>query len=115
MPRDPRAYLADMLDAAEFLVQFIHGRSLAEMTSDRGFCLAIERALQNIGEALFQLHRIEPAMAQRITECDRIIGLRHVLVHGYDQVRPTVLWNIIELKLPILIRDVRRELGQQPE
>jgi len=70
------------------------------MKTDRAFCLAIERALQNIGEALLQLRRLDETLARSIPECDRIIGLRHVLVHGYDQVQPAVLWNIVELKLP---------------
>lgn len=111
MPRDIEAYLSDMLDAAEFLVQFVQGRTLDDMLEDRGFRLAIERSLENIGEALFQLRRINESVAMKIAECDRIIALRHVLVHGYDQVKPAVLWNIIEVKLPTLIEDVRRAMG----
>ncbi|WP_373690181.1 HepT-like ribonuclease domain-containing protein [Segatella copri] len=32
-----------------------------------------------------------------------MIGLRHVLVHGYYKIKPKQLWNIIEKDIPILM------------
>ena len=34
---------------------------------------------------------------------EQMIGLRHVLVHGYYKIKPKQLWNIIEKGIPILM------------
>lgn len=45
---------------------------------------AVERKLQNAGEALAQLRKLAPALATSIPDHDRIIAFRHVLVHRYE-------------------------------
>ncbi len=66
MPRDPEKYLYDMLNSCRFLREFTAGCTLDEYTRDRGFRSAVERELQIIGEALVQLQRIAPHIAQQI-------------------------------------------------
>jgi len=112
MRRDARAYLRDILDTAEILAGIVCERTLADMQADWGFRMAVERAMQNIGEAVFQLRRLDASLVQDIVEHERIIGLRHVLVHAYHEVKPAVLWNIIDMRLPALVEDVRRILDR---
>lgn len=112
MRRDARAYLLDMQQTAELLMRLVSNRTLREMEADWAFRWAIERGLQNIGEAVFQLRRLDEELVRSISEHERIIGLRHVLVHAYDEVKPAVLWNIIESKLPLLIEEVRSMLKE---
>jgi uncharacterized protein with HEPN domain len=45
------AYLWDMLDAAREAVRFVHGLALADYSENRLVKLAVERAVQIIGEA----------------------------------------------------------------
>jgi len=78
MLRDPEKYLFDMLGSSGFLLEFTAGRTLGEYVHDRGFRSAIERELQIIGEALIQLHKLAPQIAQQISEYERIISFRHV-------------------------------------
>lgn len=87
MPHDPAKYLFDMLDSCRFLRCFTSQRTLEEFRTDRGFRSAVERELQIIGEALYQLQGIAPEIADRVSEGHRIIGLRHRLVHGYGGLR----------------------------
>ena len=64
-----------------------------------------------------QLDRVAPEVASRISEHRNIIGFRHVLVHGYDSLRPETVWNVIEEKLPVLVPEVKtllKELGAEP-
>jgi uncharacterized protein with HEPN domain len=68
---------------------------------DRVFRRAIERELQIIGEAMLQLKSISPVTAAGFTEHERIIGFRHVLVHGYHELDPDIVWRVITGKLPI--------------
>ena len=114
MPREPEKYLFDMKDAAAFLLAFVRGRSLDDLRSDRAFRSAVERELQIIGEALFQLDKIAPDLAARISEHRRIIHFRHVLVHGYDQVDAAIVWVVLTNKLPTIHQELIGLLPDQP-
>ncbi|MFH1616133.1 MAG: HepT-like ribonuclease domain-containing protein [Planctomycetota bacterium] len=96
---DPQKYLYDIIDCCEFLLDFTKGKTVENYKNDRAFRSAVERELQIIGEAIAQLDRINPAMAEKISEHRNIIGFRNVLVHGYDSLDPYTVWNVIEVKL----------------
>ena len=115
MPHDPEKYLHDMLGSCRFLLDFTAGRTLEEYKSDRGFRSAVERELQIIGEALLMLEKVAPDLARRISEHQRIIHFRHVLVHGYDILNYDVIWNVIENKLSVLNREVETLLQELEE
>jgi uncharacterized protein with HEPN domain len=55
--------------------------------------------LQIIGEALIQLDKVAPDIATQIPEYLNIIDFRHVLVHGYDNLHPQTVWNLVQTKL----------------
>jgi len=99
MQRNPQKYLYDMKDSCGFLLEFVSGRTLEEFKSDRGFRSAIERELLIIGEAMFQLNKFDPSLAEKITEHTRIISFRHILVHGYDVLEADVIWGVVQNKL----------------
>ncbi len=112
MPHDPQKYLYDILGACEFLSEFTIDRTVDDYADDRGFRSAVERELQIIGEAVMQLERVAPQLASRISEHRNIIGFRHVLVHGYDSLRATTVWDVIDVKMPVLAGEVRRLLEE---
>jgi len=91
-----------MLSSCEFLLEFTLGRTVNDYIEDRAFRSAIERELQIIGEALLQLDKVNPEIARQIPDYLNIIGFRHILVHGYDSLNPTTVWNVIETKLESL-------------
>jgi uncharacterized protein with HEPN domain len=99
--------LKDMSDAANDVAGFSSGRSLDEFLTDKQFRMAVERGFEIIGEALSQLHKLEPAVAESLTDWRAIIGFRNVLIHGYGQVDHTKTWDILQSELPML----QRELG----
>lgn len=45
-------------------------------------------------------------------EWDAIEGMRHVLVHGYYEISPDKVWNVIEKDLPILRPKIQDLLGK---
>lgn len=111
MTRDPEKFLHDMLDRCRFLLELTVNENIERYRSDRIFRSAIERELQCIGEALLQLRSICPEVATEITESERIIGFRHVLVHGYFSLKPTLAWEVVKNKLPVLAEEVEQLLG----
>lgn len=113
MSHDPEKYLYDMLSSTRFLLEFTRGKSVEDYKKDRAFRSAIERELQIIGEALLQLDHAFPQVAEKIAEHRNIIGFRHVLVHGYDNLDPITVWNVIEVKLPALEKQLSALLKSQ--
>jgi uncharacterized protein with HEPN domain len=72
----------------------------------------VERQFEIIGEALNQLSRVAPEMADRIPELPRIVAFRNLLIHGYAAVDHGLVWRTIEEKLPGLRDAVQRELDR---
>jgi uncharacterized protein with HEPN domain len=75
--------------------------------------LALVRLLEIVGEAAA---RVSPAVQQQYTQIPRpqIVGLRNRLIHGYDAVDHDIVWDIIQLDLPPLVRELRAIMGIQP-
>ena len=102
MRRDPRAYLWDIEQGCVNVQSFLSGISLAEYQSNLLLRSAIERQLQNIGEALAQLAKLDPELAARVPDYRQLIGFRNVLVHGYATLNHDEVWRAIAESLPPL-------------
>lgn len=117
MPHDLRKLLFDMQNAAMGIEMFVSGKSETDFRSDLMLRLAVERQFEIIGEALGRLVKLDPSTAQRISEYQKIISFRNVLIHGYDSVNDAITWRIIQDKLPVLQREpdeLVRTLPPQP-
>ena len=60
-----------------------------------------------IGEAIAQLHKLDPGTTEKINEWRRIISFRNQLIHGYGAIKNEITWDIIQTKLAALQTDVR--------
>jgi uncharacterized protein with HEPN domain len=45
-----------------------------------------------------------------LSEHERIVAFRHVLIHGYDLVDDELVWDTIRTKLPVLLSEVEELL-----
>lgn len=111
MPREPRAYLHDVREAASLIAQFTDGLDFDAYAADAMVRAAVERQFEIIGEALGQLAKVDPEAAGRISEYRRIIAFRNILVHGYAGVDDMLVWDMVSTRLADLRRDVDRLLG----
>lgn len=111
MPRDPRAYLWDVLEASRNIDQFLSDRTPEAFTHDLLVRSAVERQFGIIGEALSQLAKIAPDIAHQIPELQRIIAFRNVLIHGYAVLDTHEVWRIIQENLPALRTAVQHQMG----
>lgn len=112
MLRDCRAYLWDVRDSAEAIFEFIEGRTLKEYQSDRMLRSAVERQFEIIGEALNQLAKIAPEIAQDIPELAHAVAFRNLLIHGYAKVVDAMVWQTARDDLPTLHERVSSMLKQ---
>ncbi|NCC22895.1 MAG: DUF86 domain-containing protein [Alphaproteobacteria bacterium] len=82
----------DMLGFIDTLERILEGKVSRDLENDEVLFFAVERLLQNIGEASIHLPEEIKAMQAQIP-WRQIAGMRHVLVHGYDLVDETILWK----------------------
>src|SRR5260370_30006320 len=92
--------LEDIRRAAELIQQFTASRSLAEYAAEHLLRSAVERQFILIGEALSRLEKLDPTIARQIADYRKIIGFRNVLVHGYEMIDDSIVWNTVQHHLP---------------
>ena len=68
--------------------------------------------LKTTPRTALQLSRLAPETARQISEYQRIISFRHVLVHGYAALNHELVWHVIEHKLPGLLGEIQALLGE---
>ncbi len=73
---------------------------------------AVERKFEVIGEALSQLAKLDPVLANRIPDLLQIVAFRNQLIHGYATVNPGTVWNIAQQALPVLVASVQQLLDE---
>lgn len=95
-------YLWDMLDAARQILEFTRGTTSADYNENRMLQLAVERALQIIGEAS---NRVSLPFREAHSEIPwrKIVSQRNVLVHEYGDVDHGLIWDLVDQYLPELI------------
>lgn len=112
MRLETKKYLFDIVEAGKLLLQFSAGKTFEDYAADSLLRSAVERQLEIIGEALAQLVKSDPAIGSSITEYRRIIAFRNVLVHGYAQVDHRIVWDILNSKLGMLLREAQALLAE---
>ncbi len=114
LPESPKL-LHDIRTAAAYVLEKTEGKSLEDYTTDDLLRPAVERHFEIIGEALNRLAKLDPATAGRITDAAQIIAFRNVLIHGYDAIDDSRVWDAIQHSLPALHSQVTTLLDQEPE
>jgi len=112
MRLEEKTLLHDVLIAAERIESFTFGKGFPTYQVNDMLRSAVERQLEIIGEALNPLSRVSPDIAGRITEYQRIIAFRNILIHGYAQVDNRLVWSVVDDKLPVLLVQVRQLLEE---
>lgn len=105
--RDPRAFLWDIAEAARAIEGFIAGMDAQSYADSAMVNAAVERKFEVIGEALNQLSKLDPRLAERIPELSKMVAFRNQLIHGYATIDDQVVWNISQKSLPDLIAVVK--------
>lgn len=112
MRLEARKYLYDIQSAVELLREFTTGKTFSDYESDAMLRAAVEREFEIIGEAMTQLAKQDEAVASRISNYQRIIAFRNVLIHGYADVDDRLVWDVVETNLPTLAREIEALLEE---
>ncbi len=104
MQRDPRAFLWDVREAAHDILRFVAGVDASTYADTPLVHSAVERKFEIIGEALNQLSKVNPALADRVPQLVQIVAFRNLLIHGYALVNHATVWNVVHESLsPLLV------------
>ena len=101
--RDISLSLRQMLDHAEEAVKLVHDKERYDLDANRLLNLSLVRLLEIVGEAA---NRIPPENRLQYPSIpwQQIIGLRNRLIHGYDAVDFDILWQIVTVDIPPLVK-----------
>ncbi len=99
LPRSPKL-LWDIHNAADRILEWAEGKSIAELLSDDWSRLSVERLLEILGEAARRLRDYDPETAKRVDSLNQAIALRNIIVHQYDGIDYERIWEIIQRHLP---------------
>lgn len=103
--RSDRERFVDILEAIEKIERYIpRGKQVFEV--DELFQVWVVRHMQIIGEAA---SRVSPETQRRISEIPwgKLIGMRHVLVHGYFEIDLEIVWSVIDNDLQPLKEQIQ--------
>lgn len=110
MNDEARKNLIDILHAAEEIQDFVRGMDFKAFQNNAVTQRAVERDFEIIGEALNRIKYLDNELLAKISEHNRIIGFRNILIHGYDVVDEAILWKAVTNHLPILVGEIEQLL-----
>jgi uncharacterized protein with HEPN domain len=101
--------IEDILQAIERARHVVSGTSLDAFENDWEKRWLIERAIEIVSEASRHLGE-DVRTNQSAIPWKKIAGIGNVLRHGYDQIAPDVLWNVVHTQFASLEAACRSEL-----
>jgi uncharacterized protein with HEPN domain len=112
MPRSIRVHLEDMATSSEKIIDFVHGMSFETFEDDSRTFDAVVRNLEIIGEAAKAVPEDVRTKYPQV-EWKKIAGLRDMLIHEYFGVDAEIIWDIVQEKLPGLLKTLRIMLSKE--
>lgn len=100
------AFLWDMADAAVRVVRLLDGMDYDAFIADERTTLAVERLLENIGEAASHVSRSRRERQSTIP-WSQIIGMRNILAHQYASIDHRRVWESASKGVPDLLEKLR--------
>jgi len=106
MQREALGILLDIRDASRFIAHDTEGATFDTFVSDRRTQQLVAWNLTIIGVAANRLRRKHPDIAESISDIPKIVALRNVLIHAYDQIDHLTVWSAVHESLPLLRSEV---------
>lgn len=108
--KDP-VRLKHILEAAQILTIEAPKHSLEKIKNDRILFFGCTKLIEIIGEASYKLTK-EFKNEHPELPWDIIIGMRHVMVHGYYTISPEKVWQTIIDDIPEMIPILEKYLEE---
>lgn len=103
--------LEHIMTAINNINEFLQGYDYESFIKAKVLYFAVVKNVEIIGEAAYMLS-LDFKKEHPDTPWDQIEKMRHVLVHGYYQILPEVLWLTIKDDIPLLESNVVKHLSE---
>lgn len=100
--RDFRLYLSEILESAMAIQEYVRGYTLEDFLHDRKTYSAVIREFEIIGEAVGKLPERVKQQHPEVPWQD-VKDFRNILVHEYFGVDLEIVWQVVNLELPVLL------------
>lgn len=94
--------IEDIIEFSKNVIKITDGVSFDVFSEDILIYYATMKNIEIVGEAAYMLTKEFKALHTDIP-WPQIEGMRHVLVHGYSQVVPRILWGTAIESIPMLL------------
>ena len=112
-PDRDKGRLQHILEYASNVEQMTEGVTYDQFANDKILFFAVMKNVEVVGEAAYMLSKEFIIMHPELP-WQQIIGMRHVLVHGYATVSSQKLWSTAIRDIPALKRQVQKYLDEYP-
>jgi uncharacterized protein with HEPN domain len=109
-----RGRLQHMVQAIDKVFRFTADADYEQLRGDSVVYYAVVYNIQVVGEAAYKLTNEFRAAHPEVEWAD-IIGMRHVLVHGYYTVDASLVWNVVKRQLVPLREQLLAYIAEFPE
>ncbi|MBD5356344.1 MAG: DUF86 domain-containing protein [Bacteroides sp.] len=109
-PKD-KGRLLHIKNAIDNIHEFLVGKTAEDFLTDKMLYYAVVKNMEIIGEASYMLTN-DFRTAHTSVGWNDIIKMRHILVHGYYQVDPSIVWATIKNDLPNLEMHIKQYLSE---
>ncbi|MBO7067702.1 MAG: DUF86 domain-containing protein [Bacteroidaceae bacterium] len=92
--------LYDIVDYSNKALKMIENHPFEAFVDDMTIYFAVMKCVEIVGEATYMLSKDFKEEHPDIP-WEQIQGLRHILVHGYEQIKPKLLYNTTINDLPL--------------
>ncbi len=108
----PELLLRDMVENARLAIDRAGSLAQADFFVSPLHQDAVIRRLEIVGEAA----RFVPAEVRQCIDLPwrKIVSMRHILAHDYDDVSLYVVWDVLTIHAPIMVSRIREYLAGQP-
>ena len=112
MKKDDLIRFRHMKEAAQESFLFIQGKSQRDLHKDRMLTLALMKCFEIIGEAASKVSSETRSKYPQFPWAE-IIGMRNRLIHAYFDINLQLVWDTIQIDLPLLMTLLDNILSQE--
>ena len=102
MQREISQSLLDALNACQAIREFTQGQTFDQYRENKLLRSGVERQFEIMGEAFNRIDVINATFRERLPEMGAVIGMRNRIIHGYDSVDDSIIWDAVQRHVPRL-------------